>query len=82
MAIHVAYIKPVLVDKVGNIIDKNDPETPISAVTSASSEMRIMPDGDIPSSADYPTIKNYLIAEDAAGLSLKHIDNNLIITQS
>lgn len=81
VAIHVVYVRPISVDAVGNPIDKNDPHTKISAVMrSTDMQPRVIPDINIPSSANYPTIHAYLIAEAAAGFVVKHMDNTMIVT--
>lgn len=80
MAIHIAYIKQVLVDGVGNVINKN--RATISDV--ASSSTRIVVVGDetyAPLANGTQTIEEYLFAEDAAGFELKHLSNTMIVTQ-
>jgi len=78
MAVHVVYVRPMqVVNDV--VIDKTD--ATIAQMTKASMEMRIMPDSDVASSATSPSIKSYLVAEDAAGFELVFMDNTIIVTK-
>lgn len=79
MAIHVATIGMVQVDASGNILTGT---YTIKQRITANTEMRVLPNTNIPNSAAYPTIENYLIAEQAGGFKFKHIDQNIIITES
>jgi hypothetical protein len=40
----------------------------------------VIPADDVPNSAGYPTIKEYLKAEAVSGYKLYHLDQNIIIT--
>jgi hypothetical protein len=78
MAVHVVYVRPMQVAN-NQIVDKSD--ATISQMTQASMEIRVIPDGDVASSANSPSIKDYLVAEDAAGFALAHMDNTMIVTK-
>jgi hypothetical protein len=84
MAIHIAYVRPTLINtNSGDVVDKNDPSTPASAVYSdTESQPRVQPGANAPNGSLYPTIENYLLAEDAAGYTLRHMDNTMIVTQT
>lgn len=77
MAVHIVYTRPMQVVN-GQVIDKED--ATIAQMSSADMEMRVMSDSGIPSSANNPTVKAYLEAEEAAGFRLGHIDNMIIVT--
>jgi len=78
MAVHVVYVRPMqVVNDV--VIDKT--QATIVQMTKASMEMRIMPDSDVASSTVSPSIKSYLVAEDAAGFDLVYMDNTIIVTR-
>ena len=79
MAVHVVYVRPMQVVN-NQVVDKS--EATIAQMTKASMEIRIVPDGDVASSTGSPSIKDYLVAEDAAGFALAHIDNTMIVTNS
>jgi len=79
MAVHVVYVRPMQVVN-NQVVDKSD--ATIAQMTQASMEMRVVPDGDVASSAGSPSIKDYLIAEDAAGFAFAHMDNTMIVTNS
>ena len=76
--IHVAYVTPTQVSG-GVPMSKN--EMTILEVAHSSMEMRVLPDEDIPSTMDRPTIKEYLILEDADGFEVKAVTNTMIVTQ-
>lgn len=78
MAVHYANIGLVHVDASGNIISGTD--YTISQRLTSNSEMRVLPDASIASSAGYPTIKAYLEAEETAGFRLGVINQTMIIT--
>ncbi len=82
MAIHIAYIRPTLIDQNNNVVDKNDPNTTIQQIYSnTETQMRVLSNPLIPNSYNHPTIEQYLILEDSIGFILRHLDNNMIITQ-
>lgn len=78
MAVHVVYVRPMQVVN-GSVVDKE--EATINQMANATMEMRVVPDTDAPNSADSPTIKDYLVAEDGSGFDLVHIDNTIIVTK-
>lgn len=78
MAIHVVYVRQMQVVN-GQVIDKED--ATIAQMTKASMEMRVVPDSDAPNSANRPSIKDYLVAEDSGGFELVHMDNTIIVTK-
>lgn len=83
MAIHVAYVKPTLVDIDGNVVDKNNPATTLQQVIDAhATEMRVVPDLDIPNTIDAPTIDDYLALENGAGFTLQSMTNTTIVTST
>lgn len=82
MAVHIAYVRPTLIDANGVVVDKNNYSTTIQQVyNNTSSEPRVQPGPNAPNAATYPTIEAYLVAEDLAGYSLQHMDNNMIVTK-
>lgn len=78
--IRIAYIKPVNINPVGQIVDKNLNTTTLSSVMQTETQMRVIPGSLSPNSHDHPTIEQYLIREDVDSYVLNHIDNNMIIT--
>lgn len=80
--IRIAYVKPVNINPVGQIVDKNLNTTTISSVMQTETQMRVTPGPLSPNSHDHPTIEQYLIREDADSFVLNHMDNNMIITYS
>lgn len=83
VTVHVAYLQLLPVDSIGNVIDKNSPTTTVKRVLATSgTEPRVIVNAGIANTAGNPTIKAYLEAEAAAGFTLKHIDQTMIITYS
>ena len=81
MAVHVVRVGLFTVDAANNQrINKNSPSTTFNQLKNTSMEALVIPDSGIPSSAGYPTIKEYLEAEAAAGYTLRHMDQSFIIT--
>lgn len=78
--VHVARIGCFTVDQNGDRIDKSGASATINQMKNSSLEMLVIPDAGIPSSANYPTIKEYLIAEAALGYVLNHLDQSFVIT--
>ncbi len=82
MAIHVAIVQRVRVMSNGTIIE-GDSGADFMDVATSSVEMRVRPDvAHAPNTANWPTIKDYLIAEDGSGYTLRHMDNVYIVTQT
>ncbi len=80
MAVHVARVGLFTVDQNGARIDKSSPNTTINQLKVSRLEMLVIPDAAIASSANYPTVKNYLEAEATAGFKLQHMDQSYIVT--
>lgn len=80
MTVHVARLMICKIDAAGNRIDPNDKSTTINSMLSFSTENRVIPDAQIPSSAGYPTIKQYLELEAAGSYKLQHLDQSFVIT--
>lgn len=81
MAIHIVNIRLMPVDKQGNPILKES-ATIEQIKNQGAHEMRVIPNDNVPNSAGYPTIEDYLILEDSGGLTLRHMDQYTIITQT
>lgn len=79
MAVHVAYVTPTPVVN-GTPIDKLT--ATIKEMMVADTEMRMVPDDDIPNTTDKPTVKDYIEAENAAGFSVKSVTNTMVVTES
>lgn len=77
---HYVNIGLVTVGLNGTPVDKNDPSTTFNDVLSSSTEPRVLPDPNIPNSAGYPTIKQYLEDEAGDDYVLKYMDQYIIIT--
>jgi hypothetical protein len=92
MAIHVAQVALLQRDEVtGEIFNKESSQInkfltqkqPVKTrARTFTTEHRIIESADIPNSTNNPTIKEYLVAEDASGFSLVHIDQTFIITKN
>ena len=81
MAIHVAQICIIPISPSGSVLTPGSDYT-VQQRMNASSEPRILLDAAIPNSANYPNIPTYLIAEDASGYNLLHMDQTYIITSN
>lgn len=75
--VHYVSVGLVKVDPTGVIIDG---QTPMKKCLNFSTEHRVVPDAGVPSSANYPTIKEYLEAEAIAGFEPKAITQSFIVT--
>lgn len=62
------------------VIDRNDPKQRIKDQLRFDIEHRIIPATDVPNSASQPRIRDYLIAEAAAGYVVRHMDQTEIVT--
>lgn len=93
MAIHVAQIVLIQIDSAtgqpfakedSKLNDYTSPKTAtVTRPRSFSTEHRILPDtGNIPNSANYPTIPAYLILEAGSGYKFVHMDQTYVITQT
>jgi hypothetical protein len=82
MAIHVVNVGIFPVDAAGNVLEKRSKNTTLKEMMTANTEHRVIPDvSHAPNSAAYPTVKAYLIAEEAAGYLLQHLDQYTIVTR-
>ena len=85
--IHTVEVKLIWVGPDGNVLEKNDPDTKLMNFIkgSVSQEHRVIPKltgpGSTPSSANYPTVAEYLEAEAALDFAFAYMDQNMIITQ-
>lgn len=78
MAVHVATIS---LEKINSAGTRMDPTVSISErISNYTLEHRVVPDLDIPNTAEWPTIKEYLEDEDTDGFTLRHLDQTFIIT--
>lgn len=77
MSVHVVYTRPM---QVVNGVVVNKESATIHQMANATMEMRVVPDSDVPNSANNPNIKDYVIAEDASGFNVVHMDNTIIVT--
>ena len=93
MAVHVVFTQLMRVDqnglvynaagKVLNAQDEDVPQDiPIKTTQVFETEHRVIPDSDAPNSAGFPTVKDYLVAEDGSSFNLLHIDQYMIITSN
>lgn len=69
MSVHIANLREYDVDPTGNIVDRNGPSTSIKTMTRVSKQWRIVPNSDIPNTANHPTLEEYLKLEDALGFA-------------
>jgi hypothetical protein len=79
MAIHVARVGLFPVAANGNILTGT---YTIKEKITSTSEHRVIPDSSIASSAGYPAVENYLVAENAAGYSLDAMNQTMIVTST
>lgn len=80
MTMHFVNIGLFTVDSQGNRIDKTSSTTPMTSLRNTGTAALIIPAGDVPNSANYPALKDYLKAEAAAGFKLYHLDQHIVIT--
>jgi hypothetical protein len=80
IGIHVVYVQPKTIDQLGNVVDKTAASTTIGTMLRTSLDHRVVPNADIPNSAGWPTIKEYLEAEAADDYIANHISNTMIVT--
>ena len=81
---HIAIIGHTQVpnDGSGSITIKDNPNFTLGDATVHTREMRILEDTtDIPNSAGYPTVKEYILAEALVDYRLVHLDQTYCITQ-
>jgi len=78
--VHIARIGIFTFDKKTNQrIDKSG-TSPLTAVLNTESRTVVIPDSQIASSQNYPTVDEYLKLEAAGGFSLRYMDQSTIIT--
>jgi hypothetical protein len=83
MASRVAHLREYDVNDAGAIVDRNASTTTIKAMLTVHKEWRVVPDADNDNTAGYPTIADYLEAEDTDGRKFKGmIGLTMIVTQS
>lgn len=81
MAVHIVKMGPVRISNAtGSSMTVVGSGATIAQVIDSSKELRVLENPNVPSSAGNPTLEDYLIAEDAAGFQLRHLDNVYIIT--
>jgi hypothetical protein len=80
--IHIAYVRPVDINSVGTVVDRNSKSTTLFSLTDTEKQMRVIPGSLSPNAHDYPTIETYLVRENSGGFILNHMDNNMIVTYS
>lgn len=78
--IHVARTAFMRTDALGNVVSKENPNNPLSMQLSGSHEHRVLYDEAIPSTADNPTVKQYLELEAQDDYKLQYMDQNTIVT--
>lgn len=80
MIVHFVNIGLFTVDSSGNRIDKNSANIPLTSLRNTSTAALIIPASDVPNSANYPNLKDYLKAEATDGFKLYHLDQHIVIT--
>lgn len=78
ISVHVVNVGLFNVDPAGNVVNKQNSTLKQNLETAV--EHRVIPSPDVPSSANRPGIKEFLIAEAAAGYVLHHMDQTTIVT--
>jgi hypothetical protein len=78
--VHFVGIELVRVDQNGQIYHTSTSQKSIKDSLNFTTEHRITPDLDIPNSANYPTIKEYLNLEGAQDFEPVQIGQSFIIT--
>lgn len=77
MQTHYATLAPVRIGRDGNVIDHKEA---VSKQLIFENQIRIVPDASIGSSADYPTIQQYLALEAAAGFQPVQVGQTFVVT--
>jgi hypothetical protein len=75
--VNVAYRK---VDAVGNVLTKDDTAETLKQHMVFDHQYRVIPDPDVPNSANSPTVAAYIQAEAVDDFVVQHIDNTTVIT--
>ena len=79
MAIHYVNVSTMHVNSLGGVLPDN---MTIAQRAHSDYSHRIIADATVPNSAGNPTIKDYLVLEDAAGFNLVHMDQYTIVTSN
>ena len=79
--IHVVNSGLFTVDHSDNIIDKNSSDIKIATLSKTKMSHLVIPNGQVPNSVNYPTIKSYLELEAVSGYVLEMINQTTIITK-
>lgn len=79
-AVHVVSLEMVRVARDGSVYHITNTTKSIKETLTFSTDWRITPDTDIPNSANYPTLKDYLNLEAAAGFAPVQVTQNTVIT--
>lgn len=77
--VHIVNTGLFKVDATGNVVLKDDSAT-LRQHLSTGMEHRVIPSADVPTSVGYPTVKEFLVLEAAAGYVLNHMDQTTIVT--
>lgn len=77
---HVARINFETVNSLGVRIDKYAKSTTTGQILQTRSEHRIVADDSLPNTANYPTVKDYILAEANDGYIVSYMDQNTIVT--
>lgn len=78
MQVHVAELTLIQKTAAGSI--KRRVEMTIEEALTASTEIRLIDDSDIPNTSGYPTLRGYLELEAADNFQLTHLDQSYVIT--
>jgi len=78
--IHIVNTGAIKKNAVGDVVDKNHPTNSIKSVITAQEFVGVLPNSDVPNSANSPTIEEYLKLEAADDFVIQHLDNTTIIT--
>lgn len=77
MTTHYVTIGLVHIGPDGQVLKK---DSPIKRQLRFDTEQRVIPDANVPNSANYPTIQQYLTAEAAASFQPVQIGQTFIVT--
>ena len=78
VAVHIVHVALKPVNSLGGVIHKESAS--IGEIGSSSTEPRVIPDSDIASSANWPSVDSYITAEAAIDFVVHYMDQNTIIT--
>jgi hypothetical protein len=81
MTVHFVNVGEVRISREGKIYTPDSASgMTIKDALHWHSEFRVFPDPNIPNSANYPNLKDYLNAEAASGFSFAYLSQNILIT--